>query len=124
MSSVKLFRRSDQDLATDDTDAAVRGLVNPTFSDQLGAGIGAFEDCAVEWTVTYDEVLFIHDGSLTLRVGDSAYHAGPGDVLWIPKDTALVYEAKEKVTFFYAVWPATGSPSARQPIAYPTADPE
>ena len=28
-----------------------------------------------------------------------------------------------KATFFYAVFPATGSPSARQEIAYPTAGP-
>ena len=119
---VKLFRKADQDLAPNNG-AAVLALVNSGFSEALGGGVGTFEDCAIEWTVTYDEILFIMDGNFTLRVGDDAIRAGPGDVLWIPKDTALVYEADEKVTFFFAVYPATGSPSASKPIAYPTAGP-
>ncbi len=119
---VKLFRKADQDF-TPENGAAVLGLVNSSYSDALGAGIGTFEDCSIEWTVSYDEVLFIMEGEFTLRVGDDAYHAGPGDTMWIPKDTALVYEAGEKVTFFYAVCPAANSPSASRPIDYPTAPP-
>ena len=89
---IKLFKKTDQTF-TPNNGGAVLGLVNTAFSDNLGAGIGTFEDCAIEWTVTYDEVLFVLDGILTIRVGDDAFSAGPGDVLWIPKDTALVYEA-------------------------------
>ena len=123
MADVKLFRKADQDFTLNDAGAGVLALVNAGFSDAMGAGIGVFEDCAIEWTVTYDELLFIHEGNFTLRVGDAAYHAGPGDTLWIPKDTPLVYEAKEKVTFFYAVHPAGASPSASKTTAYPTAPP-
>ncbi len=119
---VKLFRKADQDF-TPVNGAAILGLVNTSFSEALGAGIGTFEDGAIECTVTYYEVLFIMEGTFTLRAGGDAYRAGPGDVLWIPKDTALVYEADEKVTFFYAVCPAANSPSAGKPIAYPTAGP-
>ena len=119
---VKLFRKADQDF-TPSNGAAVLGLVNSSFSEGLGGGIGTFEDVNVDWTVTYDEILFIIEGTLTLRVGDDAYVAGPGDTLWIPKDTALVYQADEKVTFFFAVCPATESPSANKQIAYPTAAP-
>ena len=119
---VKLFRKADQDFTPSDGGAAL-GLVNTSYSEALGAGIGTFEDCAMEWTVTYDEVLFITEGELTLRVGGDAYRAGPGDVLLIPKDTALVYEAGEKVTYFYAVCPVEKSPSTNQPIDYPTAPP-
>ncbi len=123
MAGVKLFRKADQDLTPNERGGAVRGLINPTISDAMGGGIGTFEDCANAWTVTYDEVLFIMEGELTLRVGDNAYRAGPGDVLWIPKDTALVYEAGEKVTFFYAVCPVDKSPSTSKPIDYPAAGP-
>lgn len=123
MAGVKLFRKADQDLTPNERGGAFCSLINPTISDAMGGGIGTFEDCAFETTVTCDEVLFIHEGEMTLRVGDDNYVAGPGDVLWIPKDTTLVYIADAKVTFFYAVFPATGSPSARQEIEYPTAGP-
>ena len=119
---VKLFKRADQDFTPSDG-AAVLGLVNSSYSGALGAGIGTFEDCSIEWTVSYDEVLFIMAGQFILRVGDDTWRAGPGDVLWIPKDTAVVYEAGEKVTFFYAVCPVDESPSTSKPIAYPSAGP-
>lgn len=108
---VKLFKKSDQDLKPGDNGAAVRGLVNTSFSNQMGAGIGVFEHCSMEWTVTYDEVLFILEGTFRLKTREGAFHAGQGDILWIPKDTWVVYEADDPVTFFYAVSPVTESPT-------------
>jgi ethanolamine utilization protein EutQ (cupin superfamily) len=58
---------------------------------------------------------------LTLRVGGQVFRAGEGDVLWIPRGTALVYEAAEKVVFFYAVYPAGRSPSTSETAVFPTA---
>jgi ethanolamine utilization protein EutQ len=123
MSEVKLFRRQDLDLTPRDGIATVP-VVNRGYSEGLGAGIGTFEDCAIEWTVSYDEVLFIMEGRFSLRVGDKRYRAGPGDTLWIPRGTALVYEAKERVTFFYAVSPVQNSPSTAKTTSYPTASAE
>ena len=123
MADVKLFRQQDQKFDIE-YGAAVLALVNAGNSPAMGAGIGVFEDCRIEWTVTYDEVLFIHDGKFRLRVGGAVYHAGPGDVLWIPANTPLVYEADAPVTFFYAVYPASKSPSASQKRDYPTAPPQ
>jgi ethanolamine utilization protein EutQ (cupin superfamily) len=122
MAEVKLFREQDQKFTMEDG-AAVLALVNAGNSPAMGAGIGIFEDCRIEWTVTYDEVLFIHKGNFRLRVGKDVYHAGPGDTLWIPANTALVYEADAPVTFFYAVYPATKSPSAMKHVTYPSAPP-
>jgi ethanolamine utilization protein EutQ len=122
MAEVTLFRQRDQSFIIKDG-AAVLALVNAGNSPAMGAGIGIFEDCRIEWTVTYDEVLFIHAGDFRLRVGDAVYRAGPGDVLWIPANTPLVYEADAPVTFFYAVFPATKSPSASQKIGYPSTPP-
>jgi ethanolamine utilization protein EutQ (cupin superfamily) len=120
MAGVQHFRYRDLDM-TADVEGTTHPLVNVGNSQGLGAGIGVFEDCVVPWTVTYDEVLFIKDGTLTLRVGDNAYEAGPGDVLWIPADTPLVYEAKGRCEFFYAVYPVANSPSTGQNKAYPSA---
>ncbi len=124
MSDVKLFKRLDLDLTPDAKGIVTAPVVNRRISTGLGAGIGVFENCAIEWTVTYDEVLFIQDGNFTLRVGGKAYRAGPGDILWIPKDTPLVYEAGERVVFFYAVYPVDKSPSTSKTIEFPTTAPD
>jgi len=122
MADVKHFKIADLDL-TPTEDGPTVPVVNAGYSKELGAGIGVFENCSVPWTVTYDEVLFIKEGNFTLRVGDKVFHAGPGDILWIAKNTALIYEAKGRVTFFYAVHPVGLSPSTSQTTAYPSAPP-
>lgn len=124
MSDVKLFRQRDLDLTPNDQGIVTAPVVNRRYSTGMGAGIGVFENCRIEWTVTYDEVLFIKDGRFTLRVGGKAYRAGPGDILWIPKDTPLVYEAAERVVFFYAVYPVDKSPSTSKTIEFPATEPE
>ena len=123
MPRVRLFRKSDQDLVPGPSGAAVQGLVNTAFSPRLGAGIGVFENCDMEWTVTYDEVLFILEGEFRLKTKDGTFHAGPGDTLWIPEGTWLVYSATAPVTFFYAVAPPDRSPSTQIAKSHPITSP-
>ncbi len=117
MSETRLFRRADLDLEPVDGMKTI-GLVNVSISEKLGAGIGVFEDCSIPWRITYDEVIYVLDGLFTLRVGEQTFEAAPGDVLWVPRDTDIVYQAQERVTFFYAVLPATNAPSTAKPIDY------
>jgi len=125
MSGVKLFRAGDQDFTfKEGGNASVLAFVNAGNSDTMGGGYGVFgAGCDIKWTVTYDEFIFIHKGQFKLRVGDDVYHAGPGDTVWIPKDTPLSYVADEDVWFFFAVYPATSSPSAGKATVYPDAPP-
>lgn len=110
---VRLFRHDPANFRAGENGIAANGLVNAGFSSQLGAGVGVFERCSVPWTPDYDEVLFILDGVLRLRVGDKTYVAGRGDTIWIPKGTAIVYEASVRTTFFYAVCPVQNSISTQ-----------
>ncbi len=100
-------------------------FVNAGNSSTMGGGMAlGGAGWHEEWTVTYDEILFIHEGNLRLKVGDEVYCAGPGDTLWIPRDTPLTYLAEEDVWFFFAVCPATSSPAASKVERYPDAPPQ
>lgn len=112
---VKLFRKDKAQFEPGAKGIAAHGLINAGFSKQMGAGVGVFEKCNVEWTLDYDEVLFIIHGKLRLHVAENIYQAGAGDVLWIPAGTAIVYEAKVRTTFFYAVSPVQNSISTSEP---------
>ena len=46
MSETKLFRKADLDLEPVDGMKTI-GLVNTSFSQELGAGIGVFEACSI-----------------------------------------------------------------------------
>jgi ethanolamine utilization protein EutQ len=130
MSGVKLFRREDQDFSYKDDlpvnqePYSILAFVNASNSDTMGGGFGMFGTGSnIEWTVTYDELLFIHSGQFQLKIGDEIFHAGPGDTLWIPKDTPLTYIAEEDVWFFFAVYPFSKSPSGSLSKVYPDAPP-
>ncbi len=81
----------------------------------LGTGFARFRDARIPWTIEYDEVLIGIEGRLTVHVGDVAHRIGPRDSLWLPKGTALVYEAADALVA-YAVhpidWAARGSAAA------------
>ncbi len=111
---VKLFRRDDALYAAGTNGIAAHGLINAGFSPDLGAGVGVFDRCSVAWTPDYDEVLFILEGMLRLRVGDKVYVAASGDTLWIPRGTPIVYESPVRTKFFYAVCPVQNSISTRE----------
>ncbi len=111
---VKLFRHDEALFRAGPNGIAANGLINAGFSRNLGAGVGVFESCSVPWTPDYDEVLFILDGELRLRVGDKTYVAGRGDVLWIPEGAAVVYDSPGRTTFFYAVCPVRNSISTKE----------
>ena len=70
----------------------------------LGTGFARFRDARLPWTIEYDEVLFGIEGRLTVHVGEVAHGIGPRDSLWLPRGTALVYEAKAALVA-YAIHP-------------------
>lgn len=84
--------------------ATISRLVGPELSQTMGAGIARFDDCSIAWTVLYDELIVTLEGRFRLRVGDEVFDTVPGDVLWVPKGTALAYEG-EGATVFYALAP-------------------
>ena len=125
MSGVKLFRGLTMDLTPGERGIKTVPVVNAGYSRTFGAGIGTMRNCNLTWTVTYDEVLYVMSGTCSIKVGDARYRIGPGDMIWLPKDTPLVYEAgPELCTFFYAVAPVTGAPSTSKTDAFPEASPE
>ena len=84
--------------------ATIARLVGPDISKTMGAGIATFDDCSIEWTVLYDELIVVLEGTFRLVVGSETFTCAPGDVLWIPENTPLKYEG-EKAMLFYALHP-------------------
>ena len=87
--------------------AMIARLVGPDQSASMGAGIATFDACSIEWTVLYDEVIVVLEGTFRLRIGaqgERVIEAGPGDVIWLPENTPLRYEG-DGAKVFYALHP-------------------
>jgi ethanolamine utilization protein EutQ len=84
--------------------ATIARLVGPEMSKTMGAGIATFDGCSIEWTVLYDEVIVVLEGTFRLVAGAEVYSCKPGDVIWIPENTPIKYEG-DKAKVFYALHP-------------------
>lgn len=80
-------------------------LVDGSFSSTMGAGILKLDGCSIPWTLLYDEVCVVLQGTFVLELEGETIKAGPGDTVWIPKKTPVVYSG-EGAQVFYALYPA------------------
>lgn len=75
-------------------------------SRHMGCGILEIEDTAFQWTLQYDEIDYIIDGTLDIIVDGRTVSSRPGNILFIPKGATVTFSAKGKVRVMYAVHPA------------------
>ena len=66
-------------------------------------GFARWEGAEVRWTVLYDEVIFVIEGCLQLQADGEMFEVRPGQVLWIPEGSELVYGGH--ALFGYVVHP-------------------
>jgi len=107
MDAVKHFKRSEMNFDAfggPPGKATIARLIGPDQSTTLGAGLASFDGCSIEWTVLYDEMIVVLEGLFRLRAGTQVFEGRPGDVIWIPEKTAIVYEG-EKSLVCYALYP-------------------
>ncbi|MBF7054661.1 cupin domain-containing protein [Halomonas sp. KAO] len=69
----------------------------------LGAGFARWEGAEVAWTLLYDEVIFVIEGKLEVTADGETHRVAPGQMLWIPEGTELVYGGH--ALFGYALYP-------------------
>ena len=103
---------------TPDGDTRIARVINGEISRHMGGGLEILEGVTIHWTVTYDEILFIHEGRMTIRTDQGAFQCGPGDSVWLPNGTTLEYDASgTRCAYFYALYPVDWA--ARQGIKEP-----
>ena len=83
--------------------AAIGRTVGGGLSATMGAGFARWEGAEVAWTLLYDEVIFVIEGELIVTAADETHHVIPGQMLWIPEGTELVYGGY--ALFGYALYP-------------------
>ncbi len=84
--------------------AAVAEVTGSSDNTALGTGFGRFKNAEIPWTVKYDEVLLVIEGSVTVRTASGDLEAGPCDCVWLPRGTDLTY-ISESALVFYAIHP-------------------
>jgi ethanolamine utilization protein EutQ len=72
---------------------------------ELGAGWVRLEAARIPWTIRYDELLTVFEGSLRLRAGGEVFELDARDSVWLPAGTEVIYEAGAALVH-YAIHPS------------------
>jgi ethanolamine utilization protein EutQ len=72
----------------------------------LAAGFMTFDRSELPWNLTYDEVEYVIEGDYVLTVDSQVFRAGPGDVIYVPKGSKVVFSSPSFAKVFYVTYPA------------------
>lgn len=81
-------------------------LFSLSESPRLGAGLMEMRKTTFDWTLSYDEIDYVIEGTLTILCDGRAVSAGPGEVILIPKGSSIQFSVPDYARFLYVTYPA------------------
>ena len=109
MPEAKLFKHASlpfKDCKTASGVTQTARTITTDFSKHMGGGMEIGEDVCIHWKTLYDEILFIHAGSMIVRIDAGEMECFPGDIIWLPEGVTLDYDMKgRRCEYFYTLYP-------------------
>lgn len=84
----------------------LKDCVSLEESPRLGFGIMEMDKSTFPWTLNYDEVDYIIEGSLEILIDGRKVVGNAGDAIFIPKGSTITFSAPNFARFLYVVYPA------------------
>ncbi|MDR2452167.1 MAG: ethanolamine utilization acetate kinase EutQ [Candidatus Accumulibacter sp.] len=89
-----------------ESQVGIADVLGAADGSSMGAGFMSWKRCFFPWTLTYDEVDYVIEGELHIRCGGETVIGKAGDVIFIPKNTAIEFGTPSEVRFLYVAYPA------------------
>ena len=106
----KVVRGSSVKMDVFDTgDPSVKAYYQELVSKEeshISAGFLVIDHSSFEWELTYEEIDYVIEGTLTVTIDGKTYTAKAGDVLFVPSGSKVVWGSPDKARVFYATYPA------------------
>lgn len=87
-------------------------LFSLSESPRLGAGVMELDHTTFDWTLNYDEVDYVIEGTLEIIIDGRKVVGKPGDVILIPKGSKIQFSTPDFTRFLYVVYPANWADQA------------
>lgn len=75
-------------------------------SPRLGCGIMEMTDTTFDWTLNYDEVDYVIEGTLDIIIDGKKISASAGELVLIPKGSKIQFSVTGFSRFIYVTYPA------------------
>lgn len=96
-------------LATPGTDVRLKDVIGSAHGAPVAAGYMTLQRGEFPWTLDYDEIDVVLEGELVITCQGESVHAGPGDIVFIPKGSQITFGTPSSVRFAYVTYPADWS---------------
>lgn len=110
VSGLKVVRGNSVKMDVFDTgDSEVKAYYQELVSKEeskMSAGFLTIENSRFDWELTYEEIDYVIEGTLTVEINGKTFTAYPGDVLFVPSGSKVVWGSPDKAKIFYTTYPA------------------
>lgn len=72
----------------------------------MSAGLLTIDHSKFDWELTYEEIDYVIEGTLTVTIDGRTLTAYPGDVLYVPSGSKVTWGSPDKAKVFYVTYPA------------------
>lgn len=83
-----------------------KDLVSLNESPRLGCGLMVMKETTFDWTLNYDEVDYVIEGSLSVIGKNGTATANAGEIILIPKGSKIKFSVESEARFIYVTYPA------------------
>lgn len=94
------------DTGKDGDQVFLKDIFSLEESPRIGAGLMEMKETTFDWTLTYDEIDYIIEGTLEIDIDGRRVVGHAGDVILIPKNTKIKFSVPDHAKFLYVVYPA------------------
>ena len=84
----------------------LKDMVSLEESPRLGFGVMELDHSTFRWTLNYDEVDYVIDGTLEILIDGRKVVGQAGDVIFIPARSTIEFSSPNLARFLYVVYPA------------------
>lgn len=73
---------------------------------QMSAGFLTIDHSKFAWKLTYEEIDYVIEGTVTVEIDGKTYTGHAGDVLFVPSGSDVIWGSPDKAKIFYATYPS------------------
>ncbi|GAA0125735.1 MULTISPECIES: cupin domain-containing protein [Clostridium] len=84
----------------------LKDVVTLEESPRLGCGVMEMDETSFAWTLKYDEVDYIIDGTLEIDINGKKVVGNKGDIIFIPANSSIHFTVPNHARFVYVTYPA------------------
>lgn len=106
---VPMIQVSDDDLMNTGKPGDIvytKDLFSLEESPRLGCGIMEMKETTFDWTLNYDEIDYVIEGTLTIVINGKSVTANAGELVLIPKGSSIKFSVQNYARFIYVTYPA------------------